>query len=493
MLESVEGGRRLSKEDYDVRVPDLRVDLLNAQYELRQAPFGVLVYLAGDDRLGVSETANRLNEWMDPRYLATTVFRAPTEEERERPWAWRLWRDLPGRGEAALYEGVGVPTSIVAHATGEIDDSELDRQAQNHRQLITTLAADGLLVIRIWLHLSKEAAAKRLKKSRNDPLLRWRVMSADWSVLENYDTSRDTVERYLRTSDDPAAPWRMVDGTQARHRDVTVAEIVLEAIRARLDDPPPVATKASFPPPRPVAAGDGILDQADLGATVDVEEYRSRRNELQARLHDLAGQALDRGVTTALVFEGWDAAGKGGSIRRLTQALEAGYYRVVPIAAPNAVEQAHHYLWRFWLHLPRAGHMVIFDRSWYGRVLVERVEGFATEAEWVRAYDEINTFERQLREHGIVMAKFWLHLDPGEQLRRFEAREQTPYKKYKITDEDYRNRDHWDDYRVAVEHMLARTSTDLCRWTVVPATDKRYARLQVLETVCHQLEAALDD
>jgi polyphosphate kinase 2 (PPK2 family) len=190
-------------------------------------------------------------------------------------------------------------------------------------------------------------------------------------------------------------------------------------------------------------------------------------------------------------MEGWDAAGKGSAIRRMTRAMDAALYRVIPVAAPTEEEKSRHYLWRFWRDLPRPGKMVIFDRSWYGRVLVERVEGFATEPEWRRAYAEINDFEEQLAEHGIVLRKFWLHISKEEQARRFEERRLTPYKKYKFTEEDERNRAKWDKYTTAVDEMLERTSTDLAPWHIVPANDKRFARIAVLREVCKGLKQGL--
>lgn len=490
MLESAETGRSLSKAEYDAVVPDLRVDLVNAQYDLKDAAFGVLVYLVGVDRLGIADTANTLNEWMDARYLATHVFHDPSEEERERPWAWRLWRAIPGKGQIALFFGSGAPPTIRARVLDRIDDAEVALRAQNHRRMLDALAADGMLVLKIWIHLSKEDARKRLKKARHDPDLRWRVDERDWAVLERYDEARPVVERYLRLTDDPLAPWHLVEGADARWRNVAVATLVRDALRARLDAPPAAPSGPGEVLPA-VGRGHGRLDRVDLDARLEYEVYRERLRKLQEKLHGQSLRALDRKVSTILVFEGWDAAGKGGAIRRVTRALEAGEYRVVPIAAPTPEELAHHYLWRFWRELPRAGRFLIFDRSWYGRVLVERVEQLTPVPVWRRAYEEINDFERQLDEHGIVLAKFWLHLDPDEQLRRFRAREQTPYKKYKITDEDYRNRERWEDYRVAAEEMFARTSTDVAPWTLVAANDKRWARIQILETVTERLGRAL--
>jgi polyphosphate kinase 2 (PPK2 family) len=234
-----------------------------------------------------------------------------------------------------------------------------------------------------------------------------------------------------------------------------------------------------------------ILDHVDLSRTITAKSYDRLLKKHQRRLYELTWHAKKKQRSTIAVFEGWDAAGKGGAIRRLTAAMDARLYKVISVASPSDEEIAHHYLWRFWRHLPRAGYVTIYDRSWYGRVLVERVEGLATEEEWQRSYQEINDFEEQLHEHGIILSKFWLHIDKDEQLRRFREREKTPWKEYKITDEDWRNREKWDDYRDAVNDMVAHTSTEYAPWILMPANDKRLARVEVVKTVCRRLEAVL--
>ena len=235
-----------------------------------------------------------------------------------------------------------------------------------------------------------------------------------------------------------------------------------------------------------------ILESVDLSKRLERDDYREKLRREQRRLSRLSVKAREAGLSSVLAFEGWDAGGKGGIIRRLTQAMAARDYAVHPTAAPTEEERAHHYLWRFWRELPGAGRMAIFDRSWYGRVLVERVEGFASAAQWRRAYSEIADFEDQLLESGVVLLKFWLHIDPDEQLRRFQAREETPYKKHKITRDDFRNRERWGDYLAAVDEMVERTHTRQAPWILVPANDKRWARIEVLRAVCRALEGALE-
>jgi polyphosphate kinase 2 (PPK2 family) len=223
------------------------------------------------------------------------------------------------------------------------------------------------------------------------------------------------------------------------------------------------------------------------------EEYSEKLKKYQARLNLLHRKARSKKISTILVFEGWDAAGKGGAIRRTTAALDARDYQVIPIAAPTDEELAHHYLWRFWRHLGRAGRVTIFDRSWYGRVLVERIEGFAGEKEWRRSYAEINNFERELVEHGIVLLKFWVNITKDEQEARFKARQEISYKRWKLTEEDWRNRERWDDYEIAVNDMVGQTSTRIAPWVLVEGNCKRYSRIKVLKTICSRLEERLKD
>lgn len=233
-----------------------------------------------------------------------------------------------------------------------------------------------------------------------------------------------------------------------------------------------------------------MLELLDLSKSLSKAEYQARLEPLQDELHSLQLQALDQQRPIVIVYEGWDAAGKGGNIRRLTERLDPRFLTVHAISKPTPEELARHYLWRFWTKLPPRGNLVIFDRSWYGRVLVERIEGFATTAEWQRAYDEINQFEQLLRDDGTLMLKFWLHISPDEQLHRFNARMEDPRKRWKMTDEDWRNREKWTQYELAVEDMLERTSSPI-PWTLIEANDKRWARIQVLQHVTDTLREQL--
>jgi len=489
VLEAAEAGNRLDKDEFKALVPDLRAGLLNAQFDLQTADFPAIVFVAGDDRLAAGRLVKRLHEWMDARYIDTTVFGDQRPEEAERPRQWRMWRAMPPRGRIAIWAG-GLMRMIEARVAGTVDDAALEAWTTHLEALQADLLADGALVVKLFLHTPADEQRARLEAMGNGKG-GWRVDERDWKMLEANSEARPLVESFLRRTSAPGAPWAVIEATDERHRDVSAARTILHAVTARLESAPPE------PPSAPVAMFSSRPDQATVLAGVDLtarlsrSDYRRRLEKAQGKLHDLALRARDAPLPVVLVFEGWDAAGKGGVIRRCTAPLEVSDYKVIPIAAPTAEELRYHYLWRFWRALPAAGRFVIFDRSWYGRVLVERVEGFATAAAWQRAYDEINDFEAQLVEAGGLLQKFWLHISPEEQLARFTARETTPYKKYKITDEDYRNRERWDDYEAAVDQMVLRTSTELAPWHLVSAEDKQHARVQVLETLTSGLKAAL--
>ncbi len=508
MFETAELGKKLSKEEYAAELPAIRARLLAAQFALRSTKVPVIVVVAGADGSGKGDTVNRLLEWLDPRGVETNVFGPRTDEERDRPAAWRFWRTLPARGRIGIFFGSWYTEPVLGRTIGKMGGARFDADLSRVAFFEKELAKDGALFVKCWFHLSKDEQRKRLKKFEKDPETRFKVTRLDWKHFGHYDRFVGVAERALRMTDTPEAPWTIVEAADDRWRDLAVGRALVEALEERLAAvkeaeekkavlkkaaaekaaaPKKGATKAASPK----AAGAGILSTIDLGRTVSEDEYKKELPRLQERLAKLAWEGQRKGVSSVAVFEGSDAAGKGGAIRRVTWALDARLYRVIPIAAPTDEERAHHYLWRFWRHVPPGGSFTIYDRSWYGRVLVERVEGFAKEEEWKRAYLEINDFEAQLVESGIALSKLWLHISPEEQLRRFREREQVEWKKHKITDEDWRNREKWDAYHAAVCDMVERTSTGSAPWTLVEANDKNHARVKVLRTVCEQLEAAL--
>lgn len=489
MFESAELGRKTSKEDYKEYEEAFRVGLLTVQYDLREAAgFPVILVVDGTDRVGCHEVLNLLHEWMDPRYLEANVFETPSSEELERPRFWRYWRTLPAAGRIGIYYREWTYRAIMDRLLGQIDETGLEERLRHIDTFEKALIDDGALLLKFWLHIPKSEAKKRLKKKRDSFRVAFKPRKQDRLLVEHYQEVQDIAERVLRRTSSGEALWNVVESTNFRYRNVTVAQGLIRSLTKRLAEPPR-KTLAPVVSQRNVTT---VLDQLDLTKKLSKPDYEEKLHRGWRRLAKLSNKVHRKGISSVFVFEGWDAAGKGGAIRRVTAAMDAGYYRVMPIAAPTDEELAHHYLWRFWRNLPRAGHTAIFDRSWYGRVLVERLEGFAAESEWKRAYAEINDFEEQIVHQGSVVAKFWLHIDAEEQLRRFKAREKVSFKKYKITPDDYRNRERWNDYEIAADEMVQRTSTEFARWHLVAANDKRWARIQVLETVCDALEKRLD-
>ena len=499
MFRTAELGQKVSKAEYNDRVPDLRIQLLEAQQDLRQANFPVIVLFTGVDGAGKGETANLLQEWMDPRWIVTRAYARKSEEEAERPGLWRYWRDLPRNGQVGIFLSAWYSRPYIERVYGKLNREQFEEALDRILTFERMLANDGALILKFWMHLGKKAQEKRFKKLEKDPLHAWRVTKKDWKHWKMYDEFIDAAEHTIMKTSIGRAPWTIVEGADERYRGLKVGETLLNGIRRRLAeaDIEEAVNDAEGAYVLGTANGDGatprttVLQALDTTKSLSKDEYSKSLEKYQAKLNLLHRKARSEKVSVILVFEGWDAAGKGGAIRRITPALDARDYQVIPIAAPTDEEKAHHYLWRFWRHLSRAGRVTIFDRSWYGRVLVERIECFASETEWRRAYAEINSFERALVEHGIVLIKYWIHISKEEQEARFRAREETSYKAWKLTEEDWRNRERWDEYDAAVNDMVGQTSTRLAPWVLVEGDDKRYARVKVLKTLCDRLEERL--
>ncbi|HTH17556.1 MAG TPA: polyphosphate kinase, partial [Magnetospirillum sp.] len=379
MFEAAELGRKVSREDFDAMAPQLRTELLDLQQRLRAADFPVIIVFAGVDGAGKNETVNLLNEWMDPRWIVTRAYGPPSDEERERPHYWRYWRDLPPKGKIGLFLSSWYHHPFVGCAMGDISVAEMEEELERVVHFEKTLADDGALILKFWMHLSKKEQKKRLKKLEEDPLTAWQVSDTDWKHTKLYDKFVAAAERLIMHSSKGHALWHIVEGADSRYRTSVVLNTVRDAIAkhlaarevadkiaAELKKP---AEQAKGPKPVALANQPSILSSLDMTKSIAPDDYVRALQEQRGRLFHLHRKAKDRGISTVLVFEGWDAAGKGGTIRRLTNAANARNYQVIPIAAPTEEERAQHYLWRFWRHLSRAGRVTIFDRSWYGRVL----------------------------------------------------------------------------------------------------------------------------
>ncbi|MBT8396485.1 MAG: polyphosphate:AMP phosphotransferase [Gemmatimonadetes bacterium] len=517
MFETAELGQKVSKATYKEREILLRQELLDAQFRLKKAGFPVIVLFHGVDGAGKGDTVNTLHEWMDTRLITTQAYDRPTTEEAERPTFWRYWRDLPASGRTGVFLKAWYSGPFLKRVYGETTQDNFDHDLSRILAFERTLAVDGAVILKFWLHLGKKQQKKAFQALESDPAQAWRVTKKDWEHWKRYEDFVPVAEHLIMRTSTGSAPWRIIEGFDARFRNLEVGTALLNAIRRGLAAKENSTQEGSSNGPSGSSGRSREKDLGDQGtetavleptlaapapkttilSTLDMEkrlkksEYRKALSGLHGRLFELRRTARKGGVSMILLFEGWDAAGKGGAIRRVVRELDARFYEVIAVGAPTEEERAHHYLWRFWRHVPRAGRVAIFDRSWYGRVLVERIEGFAGEREWRRAYAEINDFEAELVGHGVVLKKFWIHITPEEQELRFKARAEDPLKSWKLTEEDWRNRDRWEAYERAVSDMVERTSTQNAPWVLIEGNDKRHARVRVLDEVCTALERAL--
>jgi len=494
MFESADLDHHVPKEAYHREEAELRAALLAAQYELlHDGRFPVLILIAGVEGAGKGEMVNLLNAWMDPRHIVTRAFFGASDEERERPPQWRCWRALPPKGHIGLFFGAWHTLPIIERVQGLIGDSELARQTGDIVRLEKMLCDEGVLLLKYWFHLSREQQKKRFKALEKDPATRWRVTDLEWEYYDLYKKFVGVCGPFLHQTSTAEAPWIVVPGYDPHYRALMVGRHLLQAMRERLDrkaDGKPASPHTA--PPLPPPDQNNVIRSLKLDQPLTKTAYQKQLEKWQGRLNLLSRDPRFQKLSVVTVFEGNDAAGKGGAIRRVTGALDARCYGNVPVAAPTEEERAQPYLWRFWRHIPRRGRLVFFDRSWYGRVLVERVEGFCSEADWMRAYGEINDFEEALARHGVVVVKFWLAISRDEQFRRFKQREEIEFKRFKITEDDWRNRERWDAYEHAVCDMVDRTSNPAARWTLVEANNKYHARIKVLKTLCRAIEKAFE-
>ena len=489
MLESAEVGHAISKASYAQQEPQLREALLNAQYDLSQSKKGpVLLIISGVEGGGRSETANKLTEWMDPRHIRVMAFGPRSCEELVRPPTWRYWRALPPKGRIGIFLNAWYTELVAARLAGTLDKAAFEFHLQETRSYERMLFDEGFVLLKFWIHLSKSGLGERMRDIKKSGLHK-PPFELDYHLARKYQRLRPLWEEMLRETSTAEAPWTIVEGEDDRYRYLTVGKVLLDALAQASAERKP-RPHAAAPTPE-VVDNVRLVRELELSQQLSRNEYDAQLAKWQTRLAALTRHKRFRKHSLILAFEGSDAAGKGGAIRRVTGALDARQYVGVPIAAPTSEELLYPYLWRFWRNIPPRGGITIFDRTWYGRVLVERVEGYCSEFDWRRAYEEINQFEEQLVDDDTVVCKFWLQVSKAEQLKRFKAREKTPFKRFKITPDDWRNRTKWSAYEQAVADMVDRTSTELAPWTLVEADDKYFARIKVLKTIVRRLEAAL--
>jgi polyphosphate:AMP phosphotransferase len=488
MLSAVERMPAGKAQDVEAQSDAMRQRLLRAQFALQDAGRPMVVLITGMEAAGRGRTTSRLLHWLDARGVDLHA-RQPDDVTRpDRPWAWNWWVRLPGRHRMAFFIDGWVHRALQRHASGELRGEAWLQRLAALRRFEEHLADNGITLLKLWLHLSAEQQQVELMRRLGEPRDRWHLELQSVQAPGRYPMMRTAVEEVLTHTDTPSAPWVVIPAHCPHARTLAVADAVATRMEWALAQPAPGAGEPDRPLPRP----DLLPATLDLSPKVGGKAYRSELDRLQTRLRNLQRLLHGQGRSLVVALEGMDAAGKGGVIRRLTEALDPRSFDVHPIAAPTDVERNHPWLWRFWTRMPRSGYTAIFDRTWYGRVLVERIEGFCNHAQWTRAWEEIRDFETQLTDHGVIVCKFWLQISMDEQLRRFQAREVTGYKQHKLTDEDWRNREKAPHYEAAMQDVLLQTDVPHAPWTLVGADDKNHARLVVLRTVCEAVARALD-
>lgn len=509
MLEKVDLSKKLSKEEYKEKMSHLETRIGQLQRECKALKIPIMIVFEGFGAAGKGLQIGRLIQSMDPRGFHVFPIKNETEEERMHPFLWRFWTKTPEKGRIAIYDGSWYRRVLIDRFEKRTKEKELPEAFHSINSFEKQLTDDGTVIIKLFLDISRKEQKKRFEKLQKNKETAWRVTQGDLERNAKYNEYAAMMEDMLFKTDTDYAPWTIIEATDRRFATVKIYTTVIKAMADQIEklarqkkkvtadqeteDHMNVSEVAREADKELRELQVSILSKADLSLKYSREEYEEKLDKLQKKIEKLHGELYRRRIPVVLGFEGWDAGGKGGAIKRLTAKMDARGYAVNPTASPNDIEKAHHYLWRFWRAMPKAGHVAIFDRTWYGRVMVERIEGFCTKEEWQRAYKEINDMEKDLYDAGAVVIKFWMHIDKDEQERRFRERQENPEKQWKITDEDWRNREKWDQYEDAVNQMLLRTSTDYAPWVVVEGNDKNYARVKVLKTVVDAIEERLKE
>ena len=492
MLDMIDLKKKLAKQEFKKKMPALERRLNALQRACKDKGIATIVVFEGLEAAGKGTCINRLMLPLDPRGFKVHPMQPPTAVERLWPFLVRYWQLLPARGRLAIFDRSWYERVLGSRVRKDVSQEECDRAYEEILAFERQQADDGAVIVKFWMHISKKEQAKRFKAQEKEKSLSWKISKDKWKQHQQYKKHIAVAEETLERTNTAQAPWIVVEAHDREFATLkifkTLAATWEDALAKRTEDKAPEPGPGSLSLPEHTVT---VLSTLDLTQKLSPNMYRTQLDRLQARVRELESEIYIRRIPVVIGYEGCDAAGKGGNIKRLTEHLDPRGYEVIPIAAPTQDERAHHYLWRFAHCIPKAGHITIFDRTWYGRVMVERVEGFCRPEAWQRAYREINEFESHLAHFGTVLIKFWLHIDLDEQLRRFKERETLEYKRWKLTDEDWRNRDKWPQYERAINDMLAQCSTSYAPWTLIEANDKYFARIKVLKTVIKTIEKRL--
>ena len=477
------------EEELKQRLDAAKEKLARQQLLIKEQTIPVLVVMEGGGTSGKGYSIGQIIQNIDPRFFKVESMQKKTEEDDRKPFLYRYFAKIPEAGKFVFLDTAWMDEITDASLHKELSDTAYTNRIESVRRFERQLTDNGYLVMKFFLHISQKEQEKRIRNLEDEKDTTWRVGKKDLWQNKHYDKCLDAFSSYLKNTNMPSAPWYIVDAKSKKWTEVQILETLTRGIEIALSNHQmavPLLQNVFLLKRMP------LLAEIPLDKQIGEEEYKKELKQLQQRLGELHNRLYRKKVPVIIAYEGWDAAGKGGNIKRITGALDPRGYEVHPIASPEPHEKARHYLWRFWTRLPKTGHIAIFDRTWYGRVMVERLEGFCSENDWMRAYNEINEFEKELHDWGAVIIKFWVQIDKDTQLARFTDRQNTPEKQWKITDEDWRNREKWDEYETAVNEMIAKTSTTYAPWHILESVDKKYARIKALKIVIHELEKALE-
>lgn len=475
-------------EEMTARLQKARAELNGMQMAIKEKKLPVLVIFDGWGGAGKGSVMGRVIKNLDPRFYKTETLSKPSEDELRRPFLYRYFARIPEAGKFSFFDGSWMDEVTKDALKGNTDADAYQRHLTSIKRFERQLSDNGYLVAKFFFHISKSEQKKRLKELEDSKSTSWRVEKWDKWQNKHYDECMKVYDEYLEATNQFIAPWYFIDSKNRKWAELQVTELLVKSIAIALQN-----TGRAVPVLQntfPLKQMPRLVD-VPLNKKISDAKYDKELKELQEKLADLHNKIYHAKIPVIVAYEGWDAAGKGGNIKRLTAALDPRGFEVHPIASPEPHEKNRHYLWRFWTRLPKDGHIAIFDRTWYGRVMVERLEGFCSENDWQRAYNEINEFEKELDDWGAVIVKFWVQIDKETQLARFTDRQNTPEKMWKITDEDWRNREKWDLYEVAVNEMIQKTSTEFAPWHILESNDKHYARIKALKTVIEEIEKRL--
>ncbi len=472
------------KED----IENLALRLSELEKAVKEKEIPVIILFEGWSASGKGEVIAKLIKCFDPRsYKVISTYEASENDER-RPWLYRFWKNIPEKSRFSILDRSWYRETVFEYMKDNISRSDFDGRINDINIFERQLTDDGYVIIKFFLNISQEEQKKRLEKLQSSKLTKWRVNDDDLKSNKWYEHRKKWYKRMIENTDTKNAKWNIIPADNLKQAVFKIytdtIEILENVCNGDIKKSETVSEVETVTMPK--------LADIDLSPVFPEEFYKEELKIQQKRLEKLQSKCYIQKLPVIICYEGWDAGGKGGSIKRITNALDPRGYEVIPISAPDRHELARHYLWRFWTKIGKSGHITIFDRTWYGRVMVEKIEKFTPLERCNQAYQEINEFEKQLNEWGAVVIKFWLHIDQNEQLKRFTDRQNTPSKQWKITDEDWRNRDKWDIYESAVDEMIEKTSTTYAPWHIIEANDKRYARIKTLKIINDTIEKALE-